>query len=80
MAPFSQASLDAFWSRYVGLSQADVIYTCAQEPVFNQMLTYVKLNGLYGFAPPPGGAAGSNTGASSGYFANVPRFYPPVKS
>lgn len=53
--PFTQAQLDAFWARYVVMKGADVIQVAnanspAYEPVFAQMLIYVRTNGLYGFA------------------------------
>ena len=57
MPTYSQAQLDAFWSRYVSMREADVISLCnsqsaAFEPVFALMLEFVRTNNLYGFANP----------------------------
>jgi hypothetical protein len=53
--PFSQSDLDAFWGRYVGMQQLDVVsvsnpQSAAFESQFAAMLNFVRQNHLYGFA------------------------------
>lgn len=72
---FSQAQLDAFWARYVGMAQVDVISVCAAEPQFQAMLNYVIVNRLYGFNP-----TNNDPKAPLGAFGNSPIISGPTKS
>jgi len=57
MPIYTQAQLDAFWSRYVTMREVDVIQvtntqSAAFEPGFAAMLAFCFQNQLYGFANP----------------------------
>ncbi len=59
---FTTAQLDAFWSRYVGMRQADVFTVSRDEPQFAAMLSYVWQNRLYGFSDYTGSPAFPDNG------------------
>jgi hypothetical protein len=56
---YTQAQLDAFWTRYVTMKPVDVLTVSNAEPDFAGMLSYVQRNSLFGFQDYVGPIAGN---------------------
>ena len=66
MPQFTQSQLDTFWQQYVGMSAEQVLIATTPGtdgylgPTWSEMLNYVLVNRLYGFADYNRVVAGSN--------------------
>lgn len=77
MAAYTDQQLQAAWDRYVVLNQNDLIYftnpqSAGFDASFSAILAYIYQNRLFGWAPNPNGAAGSNQFPGNSGITNGP--------